>query len=71
MIEKYLHGRRIHIIEDFIKYCRDNGIHKQCTVSHTPQKNGVDERKNETLVEFARSMIKVRVIFLIFFGLKQ
>jgi hypothetical protein len=45
-------------LEDFIKYCMDNGIQKQYTISHTPQQNGVAERKNRTLVECAQSMIK-------------
>jgi len=43
---------------DFIKYCKDHGIVQQFTVPNTPQQNGVAERKNRTLVECARSMIK-------------
>lgn len=31
---------------------------QQFTVPHTPQQNGVAERKNRTLVECARSMLK-------------
>jgi transposase InsO family protein len=42
----------------FIRYCKNNGIQQQFTVPHTPQQNGVVERKNRTLVECARSMIK-------------
>jgi hypothetical protein len=30
---------------DFIKYCKYHGIIQQFTVPHTPQQNGVDERK--------------------------
>jgi transposase InsO family protein len=41
-----------------LKYCKDNGIQQQFTVPHTPQQNGVAERKNRTLVECARSMLK-------------
>lgn len=41
-----------------LKYCKDNGIQQQFTVLHTPQQNGVVERKNRTLVECARSMLK-------------
>ena len=33
------------------------GIHQRLTVSHTPQQNGVAERKNRTLVEAARCML--------------
>ncbi|XP_022876705.1 uncharacterized protein LOC111394888 [Olea europaea var. sylvestris] len=35
-----------------------NGIKRQLTVSRTPQQNGVAERKNRTIVEMARSMLK-------------
>jgi hypothetical protein len=42
----------------FIKYCKHHGIVQQFTISHTPQQNGVAERKNTTLVECARSMMK-------------
>ena len=43
---------------DFIKYCKDHGIVQQFIVPSTPQHNGVAERKNRTLVECARSMMK-------------
>jgi len=36
-----------------LKYCKDNGIQYELTVSHNPQQNGVAERKNKTLVECA------------------
>jgi transposase InsO family protein len=42
----------------FKKYCKENGIQQQFTVSHTPQQNGIAERKNRTLVECARSMLQ-------------
>ena len=42
----------------FIRYCKNNGIQQQFTVPHTLQQNGVAERKNRTLVECARSVIK-------------
>ena len=44
----------------FIKYCKDHGIVQQFIVPHTPQQNGVAERKNRTLVDCARSMLKGR-----------
>jgi transposase InsO family protein len=31
----------------FIRYCKNNGIQQQFTVPHTPQQNGVAERKIE------------------------
>ncbi|KAL9413504.1 hypothetical protein AB3S75_042066 [Citrus x aurantiifolia] len=46
------------IYTPFMNYCRDNGIKKQLTISQSPQQNGVVERKNRTIVEVARSMLK-------------
>ena len=46
------------IYTPFINYCRDNGIQRQLIVSRSPQQNGVAERKNRTIVEMARSMLK-------------
>ena len=43
---------------EFLDYCRDHGIKKQFTTSYTPQQNGVAERKNRTIMEMARSMLK-------------
>ena len=42
----------------FTKYCNEHGIQQQFTTPYTPQQNGVAERKNRTLVECARSMLK-------------
>jgi hypothetical protein len=42
------------------KYCKDHGIVQQFTIPHTPQQNGVVERKNITLEECARSMMKCK-----------
>jgi hypothetical protein len=43
---------------EFLEYCRYHGIEKQFTTSYTPQHNGVAERKNRTIMEMARSMLK-------------
>ena len=43
---------------ELLDYCRDHGINKQFTTSYTPQQNGVAERKNRTIMEMARSMLK-------------
>ena len=53
---------------DFNKYCKDNGIVQQFTVPSTPQQNGVAERKNRTLVECARSMMKGKSLSNTFWG---
>ena len=44
--------------DKLIRYCKNHGILQQFTVPHTPQQNGVTERKNRTLVECAISMLK-------------
>ena len=43
---------------EFMKFCKFHGIVQQFTVPHTPQQNGVAERKNRTLLECARSMLQ-------------
>ena len=46
----------------FDKFCEDYGIKKQLTASYTPQQNGVVERKNRSLVEIAKSMLKAKCL---------
>lgn len=46
------------IYHPFMEFCRKEGIKRQLTVSRSPQQNGVAERKNRTIVEMARSMLK-------------
>ena len=43
------------LFEDF---CKEQGIIHQLTVRYTPQQNGVAERKNCTILDMARSMVK-------------
>ena len=45
---------------DFLIFCKINGIKKKFTTSYTPQQNGIAERKNRTIMEMARSMKKAR-----------
>ena len=42
----------------FEDYCKEHGIVHQFTPSYTPQLNGVAERKNRTILDMARSMLK-------------
>ena len=44
--------------KEFNEFCDTNGIRRLLTVSHSPQQNGVVERKNRTILEMARSMLK-------------
>lgn len=39
-------------------FCDDMGIKRQLTAPYTPQQNGVVERRNRTLMEMARSILK-------------
>ena len=42
----------------FKDFCKEQGIIHQLTASYTPQQNGVAERKNRTILDMARSMVK-------------
>lgn len=50
------HGREFEN-QSFSKFCDEKGIFHNFSSPHTPQQNGVMERKNRTLVEMARAMI--------------
>ena len=43
---------------EFKIFCEENGIHHPLTVPRSPQQNGVAERKNRTILDMARSMLK-------------
>ncbi|KAL0345416.1 UNVERIFIED_CONTAM: Retrovirus-related Pol polyprotein from transposon TNT 1-94 [Sesamum radiatum] len=47
---------------EFNSFCEEMGIHRQLTTSYTPQQNGVAERKNRSLVEMAKSMLKAKCL---------
>jgi transposase InsO family protein len=42
----------------FAGVCEEAGIRRQLTAPYSPQQNGVVERRNRTVVEMARSMLK-------------
>lgn len=42
----------------FQNFLKENGIYHQHTTRYTHQQNGVDERRNRTILEMARSMFK-------------
>ena len=44
--------------KEFNEFCKNHGIARQLTISYTPQQNGVAERKNRTLMEATRCMLK-------------
>lgn len=47
---------------EFVDFCDENGIRRELTAPYTPEQNGVAERKNRTVVEMARSMLKAKGI---------
>ena len=49
-----------YISKEFLRFCRENGIHKHFTTRYTPQQNGVDERNNRTIMDMTRSMLKAK-----------
>ena len=42
---------------EFMEYCSAEGIKKEHTMPHTPQQNGVAERKNATMVGATKAML--------------
>jgi hypothetical protein len=43
---------------EFKEFCSSHGIKKELTTAYTPKKNGVAERKNITVVEMVRCMLR-------------
>ena len=44
----------------FRDFCEEHGIRRFYTAPYTPQQNGIAERKNRTIVDMTRSMIKTK-----------
>lgn len=51
------HGDEFNSIE-FKEYCESQGVKYYTTAPYPPQQNGVIERRNQTVVEMARCMLK-------------
>ena len=47
---------------EFQNFCAENGIERQLTIAYSPQQNGVAERRNRTICDMARSMMKEKQI---------
>jgi hypothetical protein len=43
-----------------MNYCAAEGVHHQHTTPYNPQQNDIVERRNETMVVTARSMLKAK-----------
>nr|GEW90530.1 retrovirus-related Pol polyprotein from transposon TNT 1-94 [Tanacetum cinerariifolium] len=46
--------------KEFNKFCEDNGIQRFVTALYSPQQKGVVERKNRTILNMVRSMLKTK-----------
>jgi transposase InsO family protein len=53
---------------DFVDYCAQLGVRRQLTAPYTPQQNGVVERRNQSVVGTARSMMKAKDLPGMFWG---
>src|SRR3954471_17603256 len=53
---------------DFLTHLKANGIVSQLTPPGTPQRNGVSERRNRTLLDMVRSMMSLTDLPLSFWG---
>ncbi|GAU38713.1 hypothetical protein TSUD_396410 [Trifolium subterraneum] len=51
-------GGREYTSKEFENYCKDQGIIHEVTTSYTPQHNGLAERRNRSILDMARSMVK-------------
>jgi transposase InsO family protein len=52
--------------KEFMDFCGQHGIKRQFLVAKTPHKNGVVERKNKTVQEMAKTMLKYSTLSDIF-----
>lgn len=42
----------------FMSFCASYGMHRQLIIVYSPQQNSVSERKNQTILNIAQSMLK-------------
>jgi transposase InsO family protein len=53
---------------EFANFCKSQGIIMQTTARYTPQQNGVAERKNQTIMDMARTLLKEKSLSNIFWA---
>ncbi|WVZ88500.1 hypothetical protein U9M48_035017 [Paspalum notatum var. saurae] len=53
---------------EFGRYCAEEGVERHLTAPYPPQQNGVVERRNQTVVDMARSMLKAKKMPAEFWG---
>jgi transposase InsO family protein len=52
----------------FLVFCSEGGIKHYTTTPYTPQQNGVVERRNQSVVEMARCLLKAMQVPSVFLG---
>jgi hypothetical protein len=52
----------------FVSFCSELGIKHNISTAYTPQQNGVVERRNQTVVEMARCLLKSKGVLGKFWG---
>ena len=45
---------------EFAAYCADQGVVQHHTAPYSPQQNGVVERRNQTVIGMAQSIMKAK-----------
>jgi hypothetical protein len=53
---------------EFALYCADEGVQRHYSAPYSQQKNGVVERRNQTVVGMARALLKQRGMPAVFWG---
>ena len=53
---------------EFVEYCDKLGVKHYTTAPYSPQQNGVVERRNQTVVEMARCLLKSMGMPAVFWG---
>lgn len=59
---------REYLSDQFRQFSEERGIIRQLSIPHTPQQNGVAERRNRTLLEMVRSMMAQANLPISFWG---
>jgi hypothetical protein len=53
---------------EFTSYCADEGVQCHYSTPYNQQQNGIVERRNQTVVEMARTLLKQREMSAVFWG---
>uniref|UniRef100_A0A6V7IJ77 Retrovirus-related Pol polyprotein from transposon TNT 1-94 n=1 Tax=Bracon brevicornis TaxID=1563983 RepID=A0A6V7IJ77_9HYME len=59
---------REYVNTEFENFLKENGISRRLSVPHTPEQNGIAERRNRTLIEMARCLLIQSKLPLIFWA---